>query len=164
MPSTSTISVAIASMWSQQQTPRGGTWSTSATSLVTVWDWPRVWLCKHVSAVEHHFGNNDQQMGAMEDSLLKMPPPKQETLLDRHSTAGSTTASILQNVISVFKGALDNGVPSSTETVQSLRAIEAHLMAVVRSTRSTESPVPDKEEVPPNQRGSAWAKTTKQMG
>ena len=80
-------------------------------------DWPRVWLCKHLSAMKHHFGNNDQQMGAMEDSLLKTPPPKQEILLDRHSTAGSTTTSILQNVITVSKGTLDDGVPSSTETV-----------------------------------------------
>ena len=117
-------------------------------------DWPRVWLCKHISAVEHHFGNNDQRMGAMEDSLPKTPPPKQETLLDCHGTAGSTTASILQNVILVSKGALDDGVPSSTETVQSLRAVEAHLTAVVHSTCSMESPVLDKEEVPPNQRGS----------
>ena len=127
-------------------------------------DWPRVRLCKHVSAVEHHFGNNDQQMGAMEDSLPKMPLPKQETLLDCHSTAGSTTTSILQNVILVSKGALDNGVPSSTETIRSLQAVEAHLMAVVRSTRSTESPVPDKEEVPPNQCSSMWAEAAKQMG
>ena len=80
-------------------------------------DWPRVRLCKHVSAMKHHFGNNDQQMGAMEDSLPKTLPPKQETLLDRHGTAGSTTASILQNVISVSKGALDDRVPLSTETV-----------------------------------------------
>ena len=127
-------------------------------------DWPRVRLCKHVSAVEHYFGNNDQRMGAMEGSLPKTPPPNPETLPDRHSTAGSTTASILQNVISVSKGALDDGVPSSTETVRSLRAVEAHLTAVVRSTRSTESPVPDKEEVPPNQHGSAWAETAKRMG
>ena len=127
-------------------------------------DWPRVRLCKHFSTVKHHFGNSDQQMGAMEDSLPKMPPPKQETLLDRHGTVGSTTASILQNVILVSKSTLDNRVPSSTETVRSLRAVEAHLMAVVRSTRSTESPVPDKEEVPPNQCGSMWAETAKQMG
>ena len=103
-------------------------------------------------------------MGAMEDSLPKTPPPKQETLLDRHGTAGFTTASILQNVISVSKGALDDGVPSSTETVRSLWAVEAHLTAVVRSMRSMESPVPDKEEVPPNQHGSVWAETAKQMG
>ena len=127
-------------------------------------DWPRVRLCKHVSTVEHYFGNNDQQMGVMEGLLPKTPPPNPETLPDRHSTAGSTTASILQNVISVSKGALDDGVPSSTETVRSLWAVEAHLTAVVRSTRSTESPVPDKKEVPPNQRGSAWAKTAKHMG
>ena len=37
-------------------------------------------------------------------------------------------------------------------------------MAVVHSMHFMESPVPDKEEVPPNQCGSAWAETTKQMG
>ena len=125
-------------------------------------DWPRVRLCKHMSAVEHYFGNNDQRMGAAEDALPKMPLPIGETL--PHGNAGSTTASILENVISVSKGALDDGVPSSTETVRSLRVVEAHLTAVVRSTRSTESPVPDKEEVPPNQHGSMWAETAKRMG
>ena len=37
-------------------------------------------------------------------------------------------------------------------------------MAVVRSTHSTESPVLDKKEVPPNQRNFVWAETAKQMG
>ena len=127
-------------------------------------DWPWVWLCKHISAVEHYFGNNDQRMGASEDVLPKMPLPNQDAVPDTHGNAGATTASILQNMISVSRGTLDDGVPSSTETVQSLRAIEAHLTAVVRSTRSTESPVLDKEEVLPNQWGSMWAETAKCMG
>jgi hypothetical protein len=42
--------------------------------------------------------------------------------------------------------------------------VEAHLTAVVCSTRSTESPLPDKEEIPPNQCGSMWANTAKLMG
>ena len=126
-------------------------------------DWPRVRLCKHVCAVEHHFGNNDQRMGAAEDVLPKTLPLNQDAEPDTHSNAGAT-ASILQNVILVSRGALDDGVPSSTETVRSLWAVEAHLTAVVRSTRSTESPVPDKEEVPPNQRGSVWAEMAKHMG
>ena len=68
-----------------------------------------------MSAVEHYFGNNDQRMGAAEDALPKTPPPNGETL--PHGNAGSTTASILENVISVSKGTLDDGAPSSTETV-----------------------------------------------
>ena len=57
-------------------------------------DWPRVRLCKHVSAVEHHFGNNDQQMGADKaaERVPKMPSPNQEALPDAH--VGATTASI----------------------------------------------------------------------
>jgi hypothetical protein len=117
-------------------------------------DWPRVRLCKHVSAVEHHFGNNDQRMGADKaaEGVPKTPSPNQEASPDAH--AGAATASILENVISVSRGALDSSIPSSTETVRSLREAEAHLTAVVRSTRSTESPVLDKEDVPPNQRSS----------
>ena len=125
-------------------------------------DWPRVRLCKHVSAVEHHFGNNIQQMGAADNEALPITPPPNQEASDAH--AGAATASILENVISVSRDALNNSIPSSTETVRSLREVEAHLTAVVRSTRSTESPVPDKEDVPPNQRSSMWAETAKRMG
>jgi hypothetical protein len=48
--------------------------------------------------------------------LPKTPPPN---LPNRqiHSNVGAATASILQNVISVSRDALNDGVPSSTETV-----------------------------------------------
>ena len=50
-------------------------------------DWPRVRLWKHVSAVEHYFGKNDQQMGAEEDALPKTLPPNGETLpLDQNKS------------------------------------------------------------------------------
>ena len=42
--------------------------------------------------------------------------------------------------------------------------VEAHLTAVVCSTHSTESPLPEKEELPPNQRSSKWAEMAKRMG
>ena len=128
-------------------------------------DWPRVRLCKHVSAVEHHFGNNVQRMGAAEAAegvLPKTLPPNQEAPPDAH--AGATTASILENVISVSRDTLNHSIPTSMETIRSLREVEAHLTAVVRSTHSTESPVPDKEDIPPNQRSSMWAETAKRMG
>jgi hypothetical protein len=126
-------------------------------------DWPKVRLCKHVAAVSHFHG---KQVGAAEVVLPKTPPPNPPNpeASDTRGDAGAATASILQNVISVSKDALIDGVPSSTETVRSLRVVEAHLTAVVRSTRSTESPLPEKEEIPPNQRGSMWADTAKRMG
>ena len=73
--------------------------------------------CKHISAMEHYFGNNDQQMRVSEDALPKTPPPNQDAVPDTHGNVGATTASILQNVISVSRGILDNSVPSSMETV-----------------------------------------------
>ena len=103
-------------------------------------------------------------MGAEEDALPKMLLPNEETLPHAHGNADSTTALILQNVILVSKGALNDSVLSSAETVQSLWAVEAHLTAVVRSMCSMKSPVLDKEEVLPNQRSSMWAETAKHMG
>lgn len=129
-------------------------------------DWPKVRLCKHIAAVDHFYGHNYKRIGAAEVPLPKTPPPNppNQEASDTRGDAGAATASILQNVITVSRDALNDGVPSSTETVRSLRVVEAHLTAVVRSTRSTESPLPDKEELPPNQRGSMWADTAKRMG
>ena len=122
-------------------------------------DWPKVRLCKHIAAIDHFHGHNYKQMQAVEVTP-KMPPLTQEAS-DMHSAA---MASILQNVISVSKDALNDGVPSSTETVRSLWVVEAHLTAVVCSTCSTESPLLEKEELPPNQCSSMWAETAKCMG
>jgi hypothetical protein len=80
-------------------------------------DWPRVQLCKHVSAVELFFGDNNQQMGVGEVVLPEMPLPNQEASADTLSSTGATSTSILQNMISVSRGTLNNGVPSSMETV-----------------------------------------------
>ena len=75
-------------------------------------DWPKVWLCKHVSAVHHFFGHSDlQPVGCP-----KTPPPNGEVSPDIHSD-GVATATILENVINVSRGALSDGVPSSTDTV-----------------------------------------------
>ena len=108
-------------------------------------DWPKVRLCKHVSAVHHFFGHSDlQPVGCP-----KTPPPNGEVLPDVHSD-GAATATILENVINVSRGALSDGVPSSMDTIQSLQAVEAHLTAVVHSTCSLESLLLDQEQIPPN--------------
>ena len=40
--------------------------------------------------------------------------------------------------------------------------VETHLTAVVQNSRSSESPLPDKEDIPPNQ--GTWAETAERMG
>ena len=67
-------------------------------------------------------------------------------------------------MILVSRDTLDSSIPSSMETIQSLQEVEVHLMAIVHSTCLTESPVLDKEEVPPNQCSFMWAETAKHMG
>ena len=79
---------------------------------------------------------------------------------DVHSD--TTAASILENVLSVSKEFLSNSVPSSLGTVSSLHLVEAHLSVVVQSSCSSESLLPDKEVIPPNQH--TWTKTAQQMG
>lgn len=137
-------------------------------------DWPRARLCKHVSAVAHYFGREDQQIDPDWDSddeadeVSKTAPallgPIREDLPDADSNASAATASILENVITVSREFLNDGVPSSTGTVQSLRVVEAHLTAVVRNSRTPESALPDKEVIPPNQRASMWTETATRMG
>ncbi|KAH9018406.1 hypothetical protein EDB84DRAFT_1566444 [Lactarius hengduanensis] len=50
----------------------------------------------------------------------------------------------------------------SPGTVRSLHGVKEHLTAVVRNSRSSESPLPDKEDIPPNQH--TWTETTQRMG
>jgi hypothetical protein len=97
-------------------------------------NWPKVRLCKHVTTVDHFF-EHDLQI-AMSP---KTPPPNGEVPPDVHSNGNATMATILENMITMSRGALNDGVPSSTEAVQSLRAVEAHLTAVVHSACSSEA-------------------------
>lgn len=120
-------------------------------------DWPRVQFCKHVAAVAHHFGNSDQQIEAISQTVK----PIREVSLGAQSD-GSSATSIVENVIAVSKAFLDDGVPSSPATVRSLQLVESHLTAVVRNSQSSADPLPDKDIIPPNQ--GTWAKTAERMG
>ena len=119
-------------------------------------DWPRVQLCKHVTAVAHFFGNGDQLI----DSVPTVRAVEPEGPSDVRGNA--TATSILENVINVSRDFLSDGTPSSPGTVRSLHMVEAHLTAVVQCSRSSESPLPDKEDVPPNQH--TWTETAQRMG
>ncbi len=121
-------------------------------------DWPRVQLCKHVTAVAHFFGYGD--LLAVPEAPGIAQPVESEGPPDACSDA--TAATILENVISVSREFLSGGVPSSPGTVRSLHMVEAHLTAVVENSRSSESPLPEKENIPPNQH--TWIETAQRMG
>ena len=123
-------------------------------------DWPRVQLCKHVTAVAHFFGNLNEVVAAAVDTVPKSVQPVESEGPDACSDAAA--ASILENVITISREFLSDSVPSSLGTVHSLHMVEAHLMVVVQSSCSSESPLLDKEIVPPNQH--TWTKTTQRMG
>ena len=133
-------------------------------------DWPRVRLCKHVAAISHFFEMVELTFESVElaiDSSLTpetedpaVAPVESEDSADSRSDASA--AAILETVITVSREFLSDGAPSSPGTIRSLQAVEAHLTAVVRSSRSSESPLPDRQEIPPNQH--SWTETARQMG
>jgi hypothetical protein len=121
-------------------------------------DWPRVLLCKHVTAAAHFFGNGDLQI---ESKVSKPAPPIREGSAGAPATE-ATASLILENVIAVSKALLSHGELSSPETVQSLQMVESHLTAIVHYSTSSESPLPDKEAIPPNQ--GTWIDTMERIG
>ena len=128
-------------------------------------DWPRVWLCKHVTAVAHFFGTGNQvELLAASSPAPRTPAPSPTVELEGSPDVRSdaTAASILENVITVSRDFLSDRVPSSPGTVRSLHQVEAHLTAVVRNSRSSGSPLPEKENLPPNQH--SWTETARRMG
>ena len=133
-------------------------------------DWPRVWLCKHVTAVNHFFESVELTFECVdlaidssqvpETLIPSVAPIETEDSANLHSDASAAT--IVEKVISVSREFLSDGAPSSPGTVQSLQVVEAHLAAVVWTSRSSESLLPDKEEIPPNQHSRT--ETAQQMG
>ena len=123
-------------------------------------DWPRVRLCKHIAAVAHFFPGPTQPTAAP-----KSVPQVHERSVDScdASLAPPSSSPILKNLISVSQGLLSDGLPSSPGTVWSLRLVESHLTAIAQHSRAAEnSPLPDRESLPPNQR--TWTETAKRMG
>ncbi len=123
-------------------------------------DWPRVRLCKHITAVAHFSSEESIEL----THTTRIPAPQiQENSQDAQSDAGlasnASTVPILENMISVSRELLSDGLPSSPGTVWSLWQVESHLTAVIQNSRASQSALPDKESLPPNQR--TWTKTAK---
>ena len=127
-------------------------------------DWPRVRLCKHVAAVSHFFETVELTFETVDLAIETVNPAVApvETEDSADSPSDASAAAIVEKVISVSRDFLSDGAPSSLDTVWSLQVVEAHLTVVVRNSQSSESPLPDKEQIPPNQR--SWTETAQQMG
>jgi len=126
-------------------------------------DWPRVRLCKHIAAVAHFSSEESIEL----TRATRIPAPQiQENSQDAQSDAGpasdASMVPILENMISVSRELLSDGPPSSPGTVRSLQQVESHLMAVIQNLRASQSALPDKESLLPNQR--TWTKTAERMG
>ncbi|KAH9170359.1 hypothetical protein EDB89DRAFT_2072039 [Lactarius sanguifluus] len=78
------------------------------------------------------------------------------------SPPSNASAAILENLITVSREYLSDGPPSSPGTVRSLRLVESRLTAVIQNSRASQSPLPDREGLPPNQR--TWTETAERMG
>ena len=108
------------------------------------------------------FGAGDELMA---DQVAVAPgtvsPVESESPPD-DACSGEAATSILENVITVSKEFRSNGMPSSLGTVCSLHLVEVHLNTVVQNSCSSESPLPGKENIAPNQH--TWTETTWQMG
>ena len=123
-------------------------------------DWPRVQLCKHVTSVAHFFGNSELLADQFAVAPGTVSPVESENPLD-NARSSEAVASMLENVITVSKEILSDGVSLSLGTVRSLHMVEAHLHVVVQNSRSSESPLPEKENIAPNQH--TWTETAWQM-
>ncbi len=75
-------------------------------------DWPRVQLCKHLTAVTHFFGRDEQ---IVLDVVPKTVQPIQEGLVGACSDASAV--SILENVIAISRAFLNDGALLSPEMV-----------------------------------------------
>ena len=118
-------------------------------------DWPRVRLCKHIATVAHF--HTDQT-----NTPNPAPQEHKRSNSNRSPVSNASTVPILEKMINVSRDYLSDRPPSLPGTVQSLRLVESHLTAVIQHARSSQSPLPDRESVLPNQH--TWTQTAEQMG
>jgi hypothetical protein len=127
-------------------------------------DWPRVQLCKHIAAIAHFSTNGT--IPTLDPTTLAATTPVPEVQQERSSREGGlastvSVAPILENFISVSRDFLSDGLPSSPGTIQSLRMVESHLTAVIQNSRASQSSLPDRESLPPNQQ--TWTENHVQL-
>ena len=125
-------------------------------------DWPKARLCKHIAAIAH----SHMLVNTVQPMALNTVSQGCEKLLDSNGSkspaSDASTVPILENLISVSRDYLSDAPLSSPGTVHSLRLVESHLMAVLQTSWASESPLPDRESLLPNQH--TWTETAEQMG
>ncbi|KAH9020704.1 hypothetical protein EDB84DRAFT_1565607 [Lactarius hengduanensis] len=129
-------------------------------------DWPRARLCKHIAAVAHFSSDGTIQITRAapepQHEVHESPQDTQQDTQGDASPPSNASAAILENLITVSREYLSDGPPSSPGTVRSLRLVESRLTAVIQNSRASQSPLPDREDLPPNQR--TWTETAERMG
>ncbi|KAH9012544.1 hypothetical protein EDB84DRAFT_1680663 [Lactarius hengduanensis] len=109
-------------------------------------------------------GNQKNKKNKSEQKTSRTKVEK-EYMMDTQGDASppsNASAAILENLITVSREYLSDGPPSSPGTVRSLRLVESRLTAVIQNSRASQSPLPDREDLPPNQR--TWTETAERMG
>ena len=118
-------------------------------------DWPKARLCKHIAAIAHSGSIANQYIAP--STIPKERKTSVDSYDSKSSASDASTIPILENLISVSRDYPSDAPPSSPGTVRSLRLVESHLTAVLQTSRASQSPLPDRENLPPNQ--STWTKT-----
>ena len=123
-------------------------------------DWLKARLCKHIAAIARSSSIANQYIAP------SAVPKERETSVDSYDSkslaSDASTIPILENLISVSRDYLSDAPLSSPGTVRSLWLVESHLTAMLQTSRASQSPLTDRENLPPNQ--STWTKTAEQMG
>ena len=109
-------------------------------------DWPRAWLCKHVTAAAHFFG--DLSLLKVEHTLPTAQPIREGSA----NVGEGNVSSTLEDLLSVSRAflTLEAHVPSSLDTSWSLWMVVAHVTALYHKAHTSENLLPEKDSIPPN--------------
>ena len=117
-------------------------------------DWPRVKLCKHVTAVAHFFGRTV----AAKD--VEMVQPIQDCSEFPGAQTSTSAASIVEKMITVGQEFLSGGALTTPDNIRSLELAETQFTAAIYNSSPSAESLPDKEVIPPNQGNQdTWAET-----
>lgn len=131
-------------------------------------DFPRVKLCKHLAAVQHHFGIAEppaptpQQCPIAPELHHAQGAGNTSQNTTRQANATASLISTVGEIITLSRQLLDQAPNATQETVKSLRAVRSHLSVVATTAASNGQELPEKEAIAPNQ--LSWPETADRMG
>jgi len=124
-------------------------------------DFPRIWFCKHIGAIYHHFPHL-RPRGSVPAAT---PVPSQsDTRPDKPEAAAKDYHSMIQDVGLLSNRLISEGANQQEPTqaaVDAVRSVKASLTAAIASAKGS-TPLPPKEKIAPNQH--FWTETAETMG